>query len=140
VGGLRGTGSHDYQVANLFVPETHAITGLTPPRLGALYALPLYTVAPVTIAAVPLGIARAALDAVRALSGSKTARIGAVLLRDKPAVQAEGMLRAARAFLFEPAMTYGRPPLLASSSAWSSGRRCGYPARTSLRQERRSCR
>ena len=106
VGGLRGTGSHDYQVASLFVPETHAITGLTPSRLGTLYALPLYTVFPVTIAAVPLGIARAALDAVRALSGSKTAGIGAVLLRDKPAVQgavgrAEGMLRAARAFLFE---------------------------------------
>jgi alkylation response protein AidB-like acyl-CoA dehydrogenase len=106
VGGLRGTGSHDYQVASLFVPETHAITGLTPSRLGTLYALPLYTVFPVTIGAVPLGIARAALDAVRALSASKTARIGAVPLRDKPSVQgavgrAEGMLRAARAFLFE---------------------------------------
>ena len=106
VGGLRGTGSHDYQVASLFVPETHAITGRTPSRPGTLYALPLYTIFPVTIAAVPLGIARAPLDAVRALSGAKTALIGAVLLRDKPAVQgavgrAEGMLRAARAFLFE---------------------------------------
>ena len=106
VGGLRGTGSHDYQVADLFVPEAHATTGRKPSRPGTLYALPLNTIAPVSIAPVPLGIARAALDAVRALSDSKTARIGAVLLRDKPAVQgavgrAEGMLRAARAFLFE---------------------------------------
>jgi alkylation response protein AidB-like acyl-CoA dehydrogenase len=106
VGGLRGTGSHDYKVADIFVPEAQAITGRTPSRPGTLYALPLYTVAPVSIAPVPLGIARAALDAVRALSSSKTARIGTALLRDKPAVQsavgrAEGLLRSARAFLFE---------------------------------------
>ena len=106
VGGLRGTGSHDYKVADLFVPETYVTTGRTPLRAGALYALPLYTFAPLTIAPVPLGIARAALDAVRALSGSKAPRVGPALLRDKPAVQgavgrAEGMLRAARAFLFE---------------------------------------
>jgi len=106
VGGLRGTGSHDYQVANIFVPETHAIASPTPSLPGTLYALPLNTVAPVSIAPVPLGIARAALDAVRAMSSTKTPRLGPVLLRDKPSVQgavgrAEGMLRAARAFLFE---------------------------------------
>ena len=106
VGGLRGTGSHDYKVADLFVPETHAITGRRPLCPGVLYTLPLYTIAPLSIAPVPLGIARAALDAVLALSSSKTARIGSVLLRDKPSVQgavgrAEGMLRSARAFLFE---------------------------------------
>jgi alkylation response protein AidB-like acyl-CoA dehydrogenase len=106
VGGLRGTGSHDYQVADLFVPETHTTAGRTPSRPGTLYSLPIQTFAPPAIAAVPLGIARAALDGVRELSSSKTPRLGPVLLREKPAVQgavgrAEGMLRAARAFLFE---------------------------------------
>jgi alkylation response protein AidB-like acyl-CoA dehydrogenase len=106
VGGLRGTGSHDYQVADLFVPETHASAGRTSLRPGPLYALPLYTQAPVPIAAVPLGIARAALDVVRELGTSRTPRLGSVLLRERPVVQsaigrAEAMLRAARAFLFE---------------------------------------
>ena len=108
VGGLRGTGSHDYKVADLFVPETHAVAGAGPKPScrGALFAVPLQTIAPVSIASVPLGIARAALDAALALSSSKTPRLGPVLLREKPAVQgaigrAEGMLRSARAFLFE---------------------------------------
>ena len=105
-GGLRGTASHDYQVADLFVPENHASSGRIPLRSGPLYALPHQTAFCVPIAAVPLGIARAALDGVRELSTSKTARISPTLLREKPVVQgavgrAEAMLRAARAFLFE---------------------------------------
>jgi indole-3-acetate monooxygenase len=43
-GGLRGTGSHDYQVTDIFVPETHACSGRRPLRSGPLYALPHYTV------------------------------------------------------------------------------------------------
>src|SRR5262249_50670733 len=108
VGGLRGTGSHDYEVAEIIVPKTHTLSFADPKPSchGALYALPLQTVAAVSIASVPLGIARAALDAVHALTSSKTPRLGPVLLREKPAVQgaigrAEGMLRSARAFLFE---------------------------------------
>ena len=106
VGGLRGTGSHDYQVADLFVPATHVSTARTPLCAGPLYALPLFTAAPPTVAAIPLGIARAALDAVLELSTAKTPLIGALLLREKPVVQAaigraEAALCAARAFLFE---------------------------------------
>ncbi len=106
VGGLRGTGSHDYQVADIFVPDTQVSTGRTPSRPSSLYAFPLFTAAPPTIAAVPLGIARAALDALLELSNSKTPLIGSILLREKPVVQAaigraEAMLCAARAFLFE---------------------------------------
>jgi alkylation response protein AidB-like acyl-CoA dehydrogenase len=108
VGGLRGTGSHDYRVADLFVPETHTVSraGDTPLLPGPLYALPFHTAFGVSIAAVPLGIARAALDSLRELSASKTPRIGSVLLRDRPVIQAavgraEAVLRAARAFLLE---------------------------------------
>ena len=106
VGGLRGTGSHDYQVAGVFVPDTHVSTGRTPSCPTALYTMPFFTAAPPTIAAVPLGVARAALDALYELSSSKTPLIGSKLLREKPVVQAaigraEAMLCAARAFLFE---------------------------------------
>ena len=108
VGGLRGTGSHDYRVADLFVPEDQVAsrTGDDPRLPGPLYALPRNVAFGVTIAAVPLGIARAALDAVRDLGAAKTPRIGSTVLRERPAVQAavgraEATLRAARAFLFE---------------------------------------
>jgi alkylation response protein AidB-like acyl-CoA dehydrogenase len=105
-GGLRGTASHDYQVADLFVPEAYASNGRKPRLPGTLYALPHYTAFCTVIAAVPLGLARAALDAVRELSSSKVARISPTVLNQKPVVQgafgrAERMLRAARAFLFE---------------------------------------
>lgn len=106
VGGLRGTGSHDYQVRDLFVPEDHATAGTDPLVPGTLYALPWRTPFGVAIAAVPLGIARAALDAAKDLAMAKTPRQGSTVLRDRPVVQAaigraEAMLRGARAFLLE---------------------------------------
>lgn len=106
VGGLRGTGSHDYQVSDLFVPEDHATNGADPVLPGTLYALPRHTPFGVSIAAVPLGIARAALEAAKELATAKTPRHGGTTLRDRPVVQAaigraEAMLRAARAFLLE---------------------------------------
>ena len=105
-GGLRGTGSHDYQVTDLFVPEAYASNGRQPRLAGTLYALPHFTAFCIVIAAVPLGIARTALDAARELSSSKFTRVSPTVLNQRPVVQgafgrAEGMLRAARAFLFE---------------------------------------
>lgn len=108
VGGLRGTGSHDYQVDNVFVPASHAVSpGRDDPAvLGALYSLPRHTVFGTTIAAVPLGIARAALDAVRDMAAGKTSLASGAALRDRAVVQAaigraEAQLRSARAFMFE---------------------------------------
>src|ERR1700761_5245144 len=88
VGGMRGTGSHDYQVSDLFVPVDYAIPGTEPVLRGPIYAISRHTVYPVAIAAVPLGIARAALQTFRALAGSRTPLIGTVLLRDKLTTQA----------------------------------------------------
>jgi alkylation response protein AidB-like acyl-CoA dehydrogenase len=131
VGGLRGTGSHDYRVADLFVPANYAVAlGQKPVQPGPLYALPPHTVLGLTIAAVPLGIARAALDAVQEISAGKTPRIRSELLRDRPVVhamlgQAEAQLRAARAFLFE-----------ACEAAWntvSSGAAVSLDQRVSVR-------
>lgn len=106
VGGLRGTGSHDYHVDNLFVPEAYAITRWTPSHPRTLYALPFQTTGPVAIAAVPLGIARAVIDAMLEFSGAKKPLFSSAPLREKPAAQAaigraEAMLRAARAFMLE---------------------------------------
>jgi indole-3-acetate monooxygenase len=108
VSGLRGTGSQDYRVTDLFVPEERSIGGFGDAAVqpGVLYALPLITVFATSIAAVPLGIAQASIDALIDLAQSKTPTGSPALLRDKPMIQseigrAEAMLRSARAFLFE---------------------------------------
>jgi len=110
VGGLRGTGSHDFHVTDLFVPDDHAIAAFTakPVRPGTLYAAPFITVFAMAIASVPLGIARAAIEAFVALAEAKTPMGGASRLRDKASAQAdvgkaEALLRSARAFLVESA-------------------------------------
>lgn len=107
VSGLRGTGSHDFRVDGIFVPEQHAIVGFggTPTQPGRLYGLP-FTIFSVSLVGVPLGLARAAIDALTELAESKRPMDSKQLLRDKPAIQAavgraEATLRAARAFLFE---------------------------------------
>ena len=110
VSGLRGTGSHDYRVTDLFVPENHSIEIVTPVPTapGPLYALPFRTVFGVAIAAAALGIARGAIDAFQELATARGQRGGPGRLRDTPAVQgdvgrAESLLRSARAFLLETA-------------------------------------
>jgi indole-3-acetate monooxygenase len=107
VSGLRGTGSNDYRVADLFVPEEHSIPFPAPPvvQAGVLYAMPLISIFSAAIAAVPLGIARAAIDTVIALATVKTPYWSSSLLRDKPTVQAdvaraETLLGSARSYLF----------------------------------------
>jgi indole-3-acetate monooxygenase len=106
VGGLRGTGSHDFRVADLFVPEERAIAAFTakPVRPGTLYAGPFITVFAMALATAPLGIARAAIEAFVELAEGKTPIGGASRLREKASAQAdvgkaEALVRSARAFL-----------------------------------------
>jgi len=110
VAGLRGTGSHDYSVTDLFVPENHSIEVITPlPTVpGPLYALPFRAVFGVAIAAAALGIARGAIDTFEKLAFARAARGGPGQLRDTAAVQAdvgraESILRSGRALLLETA-------------------------------------
>jgi alkylation response protein AidB-like acyl-CoA dehydrogenase len=110
VAGLRGTGSHDFQVSDVFVPEDHAIAGFAakPTQPGTLYAAPFITVFAMCLASVPLGIARAAIDAFVELAEAKTPVGAPGRLREKASAQAdvgraEALLSSARAFLFDEA-------------------------------------
>jgi indole-3-acetate monooxygenase len=107
VAGLNGTGSHDYTVADLFVPEerTFELTGEPPYHDGPLYKGRFFLLAH---GAHGLGIARAAVDTLTELVRSKP-QSGAgldVYVRDRPYVQtavaqAEALVRGARAYLWE---------------------------------------
>jgi alkylation response protein AidB-like acyl-CoA dehydrogenase len=105
--GLRGTGSHDYAVADVFVPSARALSFRDPPvEPGPLYAIPTIALFATVLAAVPLGIARHAIDIVRDLAGTKIAGRSRRSLTEDATMQAnlgiaEAGLRSARAFLYE---------------------------------------
>jgi alkylation response protein AidB-like acyl-CoA dehydrogenase len=102
--GMRGTGSNDYLVDNVFVPFEESPSMAEPPACpGPLYRFPqMYLV---SHAGVPLGIGRSALDFVIELSTRKEITPGKGLLRDDTQVQetiawAEAHLGAARCFVY----------------------------------------
>jgi indole-3-acetate monooxygenase len=110
VGGLRGTGSDDYQVNDLFVPEEWTIPlpdfFPAPRQPGPLYAVPMTSTFVSCIATVALGIARAAIEALGEIAGGKTPTGSQTVLREKPFAQAnmaraEALVRAGRAYLFD---------------------------------------
>jgi indole-3-acetate monooxygenase len=111
VSGLRGTGSCDFEVHDVFVPapHTHRFIDLKPTQSRLLYRMPNLSVFAWTVAVVPLGIARGALGAFVELANRKGRAGTSALLRDRETVQAtvgraEALHRAARAFLVD-AMT-----------------------------------
>jgi alkylation response protein AidB-like acyl-CoA dehydrogenase len=103
--GLRGTGSHDYSAADVFVPAERTFDVMRSPILRPE---PLYGVRNMylsNLAGIPLGVARAAIDSVLELAEGKKTRIG-TSLRDEPlthlsVARAEALLGAARAFVFD---------------------------------------
>jgi indole-3-acetate monooxygenase len=105
--GLRGTGSHDYAVADLFVPAVHSLSFREPPsEPGPLYALPTIALFGTVVAAVPLGIARHAIDILIELAGTKITTRSQQALREDATMRgdlgrAEALLRSGRAFLYE---------------------------------------
>jgi len=110
VGGLRATGSNDFQVTDLFVPEAYTIrlSDFQPPprRPGPLYAIPMTSTFVSCIATVAMGIARAAIESLVEIAASKTTAGTGTALRDKPMAQAdlaraEALLRSGRAYLFD---------------------------------------
>jgi alkylation response protein AidB-like acyl-CoA dehydrogenase len=105
--GLRGTGSHDYTVTDVFVPAARTMSFREPPvQPGPLYAMPTIALFGTALAAVSLGIARHAIDIVLELAQTRTtARSHGKSLRQDATVQtnlghAEALLRSGRAFLY----------------------------------------
>ncbi|MGX9431263.1 MULTISPECIES: acyl-CoA dehydrogenase family protein [Bradyrhizobium] len=106
VSGLRGTGSCHFQARDVFVPaaHTHSFLEPSPSQPGLMFRLPPATLFPWTIAAVPLGIARGAIETFVTLAESRSRSGSSAVLRDRETVQAsvgrvETLYRSARAFL-----------------------------------------
>src|SRR5439155_19234269 len=108
VAGLRGTGSHDIAVDDLFVPAARSLSLITdrPRERGPLYAFPVFGLLALGIAAVALGIARRAIDELARVAAGKTPTGSRRVLAERSVVQAqvaeaEAGLGSARAFVFE---------------------------------------
>jgi alkylation response protein AidB-like acyl-CoA dehydrogenase len=106
--GLRGTGSDQYSVTDLFVPEDHTILhdrGKTPAKTGGLlYRFSFSNLYASGFAGLALGVARGFYDSFVELAAGKTARGAKTTLRHNQVIQsqvaqASARLRSARAFL-----------------------------------------
>jgi indole-3-acetate monooxygenase len=108
--GMRGTGSHDWTVTDVFVPEHRTVrvdgrllTNQWNRWPGALYALPVHGLVGPHHSVVATGIARAGIDTLTELAGAKVPRGRVGLLRENAQVQesvarAEAVLGAAQTF------------------------------------------
>jgi alkylation response protein AidB-like acyl-CoA dehydrogenase len=107
VSGLAGTGSTDFVIRDAFVPESHAVgLGVDGPLARPLYAFPQFGLLAMGVAAVTLGLGRAAINELINIAGGKTPSGSARPLAARPAAQAEvsraeATLRSARAFYYE---------------------------------------
>jgi alkylation response protein AidB-like acyl-CoA dehydrogenase len=108
VSGLRGTGSHDFEVNDAFVPAHRCIRmPMGPsPYPGRLYAFPFFGFLATVIASTALGVARAAVDELTRVAKTKTPFGMMSSLATRPSAQlaaaeAEVAVRSSRAFLVE---------------------------------------
>ena len=108
--GMRGTGSHDFEGNDIFVPEERVFSTNYPDTYdpSPLYSTNRATPWSACIAGVSIGIARSAIDTfidvVRTKPANRTR--GSLLERDsvhRAVGEAEGRLRSGRAFLLETA-------------------------------------
>ena len=107
---MRGTGSHDVLITDVFVPSRRTAVLAPYENPGSAYRGPLYKFTvwnAISVLAPPaLGIARAAIDDLLQLAAKKTPAYLATSLRDRTAIQAaigeaEATLGAGRAYLYE---------------------------------------
>lgn len=113
VRGMRGTGTHDFSITDVFVPEARSVRSFTPPpvsspfsEVGPLYRIPRTLLFAAGDAGIALGVARTSLDAFVKLAEGKIPRGMKTPLRDQTMIQSavgrcEAHLRSGRAFLHE---------------------------------------
>jgi alkylation response protein AidB-like acyl-CoA dehydrogenase len=108
--GQRGTGSHDWTVSDVFVPERRTVriaafnlTNQWDKWQGPLFRVPAHAIVGPHHSAIATGVARRGIDELKELAGSKTPRARTGLLRERELVQdavgrAEAMLGAGQAY------------------------------------------
>lgn len=103
--GMRGTGSHDFVIDDVFVPSSHTGSLAEMPfEQGPVY-LPrgVWTLVFSSFSANALGIARGAIDALMEIATRDASTRSTVLMRDRPLVQerlgqVEAIVNAARCY------------------------------------------
>jgi alkylation response protein AidB-like acyl-CoA dehydrogenase len=105
--GLRGTGSTDFEVKDLFVPESLVYSFIEPPVMvsGPLYRAGQIILFGMALNCVPLGIARRAIDAFVQLALDKVPTLSQTPLGARPTIhaevaRAEATLQSARALMY----------------------------------------
>ena len=109
--GMRGTGSDDLAVTDLFVPAHRAFPFTAEYEPGTHFRGPLYRYPTIghtasLLSTVALGSARSAVDTFTALARDKVPAMTSMAVRERPATQAilaraEGALRSARLLHYE---------------------------------------
>lgn len=113
--GMRGTGSNDVSVDDVFVPTARTFPMMPEFEPGShyqgpLYRFPLFGIVATSIPPVMLAMARNAIDEVSALAQGKTPVTSSKLLRDRASAQgkvakAEAILRSGRLLLYDTLST-----------------------------------
>lgn len=104
--GLRATGSIDYHMRDVFVPDGYSHPGLVQEsaRGGAFYKLGIIQIALICHSAWAIGTGRRVLDELARMAQAKAGRAGQIAESDAFQMgfaDAEARMRAARAFVFE---------------------------------------
>jgi indole-3-acetate monooxygenase len=109
--GMRGTGSHDISVTDVFVPKTRTFPMVPEFEPGShyqgpLYRFPLVGVGATGISPMILAVARQAIDYVSELAQGKTPVASSTLLRERASgqtklAQAEAILRSGRLLFYD---------------------------------------
>ncbi len=104
--GMRGTGSHDFVIDDVFVPEERSFSPLDDvPESGTLYHPRLMMVgASAATSGTALGLARGAIDTFCDMASDTASTMSTTPLRDRALVQtriaeAEAIVNAARAYI-----------------------------------------
>ena len=128
VSGLCGTGSHDFVVDDVFVPDERSFTLWDEPALdGPLWRIPELSLSSLMMANVAVGIAEGALGEITTLASGKVpmladSTLGANALFQHDLAEADARLRAAARCSTPMPRRPGGSPTPVGSSALKTGR------------------